>query len=296
MEQAPKPTAITLIIEYLETVAGYFSLDDCCKTLGFISPKQRNTARVALHRLVKTGTLERYGTRDGLFRRPDKKLDRMDFINASTKGVKIWLPLDLHKMVKLLPGEIIIIAGVKSAGKTTFALNIAWANRNTWTVNYYNSEMSPAALKNKLELFRNTDLMEWAEKINFYSRRNNFQDILKTTDNNLNIIDYLAETKDYWLITNAIYEIHDKIVNTKTNAVICLQKPRGRDEAIGGGGTLDKAMLYLAVNKGSIKIVDAKNWIGENPNDQGCTFKLINGSDIIPHSPWESGKTDRWSG
>jgi len=250
-----------------------------------------------LSRLVKDGYIERDGAKYGYFRRVEKAIQRMDFINIDAKPIDIWLPLNLHKMIKLFPGEIIIIAGAKSAGKTTFALNIAWANRNTWTVNYYNSEMGAVALRHKLQLFDNTDLMEWAEKINFYSRSVNFEDVVDTSDKALNIIDYLEQPTDYWLVGASIAAIHRKIVNSNANAVICLQKPKSRDEGIGGRGTLDKAMLYLAINKGSAKIVDAKNWADKqgNPNDQECTFKLVHGSEIVLHSPWDTNNKDRWS-
>jgi len=299
MEQAKqKPTITTLIVEYLQQVSGHFSINDVYRVLNLNSPKEKNAARVALSRLVKGGALERYGTRDGIFRRPEKHLERMDFINASTKGIDIWLPLDLHKMVKLMPGEIMVIAGAKSAGKTTMALNIAWANRDKWNINYFNSEMGPSSLKNKLSFFEKTDLMEWAEKISFYSRKRDFQDVVKTGDNYLNIIDYLEATEDFWLIGAAMSAIHEKIVNTKANVVICIQKPESRDLALGGRATLDKAMLYLAVNKGNVKIVDAKNWTsGYNPNDMECTFKLVHGSEILPHSNWEvpmEKKKDKW--
>lgn len=294
-EPSKRPTITTLIVEYLEQVSGHFSINDIYRVLNLNSAKEKNAARVALSRLVKGKQLERYGTRDGIFRRPEKHLDRMDFINASTKGIDIWLPLDLHKMVKLMPGEIVVIAGAKSAGKTTMALNIAWANRHTWNINYFNSEMGPSSLKNKLSLFKNTDLMEWAEKINFYSRKRDFQDVIKTGDNDLNIIDYLEATEDFWLIGAAMSAIHEKIVNSKSNTIICLQKPAIRDLALGGRATLDRAMLYLAINKGTAKVVDAKNWnSGVNPNDMECRFKLVNGSEIIPHTDWESPNKDRW--
>jgi len=291
-----RPTITTLIVEYLEQVSGHFSINDIYQALNLHTAKEKGAARVALSRLVKGKQLERYGTRDGIFRRPERHLKRMDFINASTKGIDIWLPLNLHKMVKIMPGEIMVIAGAKSAGKTTMALNIAWANRHTWKVSYFNSEMGPSALKNKLSLFKDTDLMEWAEKIDFYSRKRDFQDVIKTEDNALNIIDYLETTEDFWLVGAAISAIHEQIVNTKANVVICLQKPKDRDLGLGGRATLDRAMLYLALNKGTAKIVDAKNWnSGINPNDMECRFKLVNGSEIIPHTEWESPNRDRWS-
>jgi hypothetical protein len=86
-----RPNITTLITEYLEIVEGYFSTDDCCRALNLTSAKERNAVRVALHRFVKCNTLERYGKKEGVFRRPQRKLERIDFINVNRNFINLQI-------------------------------------------------------------------------------------------------------------------------------------------------------------------------------------------------------------
>ena len=86
------------------------------------------------------------------------------------------------------------------------------------------------------------------------------------------------------MIGAAITKIRKKLNNSI--AVIGLQKPYGRDTAFGGEQTLKDATLYIAMDSGKMKIVDAKvpadkkihpknmQWTFSY-EDEGCTFKNI---------------------
>jgi len=52
------------------------------------------------------------------------------------------------------------------------------------------------------------------------------------------------------------------------------EKKADADLARGGAYTLDKARLYVGLDKGMAKIVDAKAFRGENPNGFVLDFKL----------------------
>jgi len=218
----------------------------------------------------------------------------MDIAGASEKGVDIWLPFSLREYAEILPGGIILIAGEQDSGKTTIALNIAWENRNTWDVHYFNSELGPGALKKRTMQFANSEPMQWQEKINFYNLSDHFHDHVKAGPDKLNIIDFMEPLgDDYPLIPGWIKKIHDKIIENGAIAVICLQKPHGRDEAVGGRGTLDKPRLYLAVSWGKIKMVRVKDWASDmNPRGLEMDFQIAKGSQLIAKSNWD--KTDRW--
>lgn len=291
------------IRDWIETVNGIFHLRDLYDWIPDLSKSRgdKQYIRKCLHRMIEKGILASNG-RYGIYRKIVDKPERMDFLSVESKPVDIWLPFQtdetessLNDLVEIYPSNIIIIAGEKGVGKTTLAMNIAWVNRNTWNVSYFNSEMGKHELKKRVEMFNGTDPYEWAEKISFYPESSNFQDVVEVGAKQLNIIDYIESTgDDFPYVAKWISNIHVKILNTETVCVLCLQKPPGRDEAYGGTQTRNKPRLYLSVSRGKMLILDSKNWrSGENPQGKECEFKIVGGYKLIQTSPW--GKTDRWS-
>jgi len=296
-KQLPVATILKAWIEY---TSGTFRIEQLYAAFPDYAkdPVTKRYFSTVLSRLVKEGYIERDGTRYGHFRRIERTLETMDFINADDKAVDIWLPFDITNMVEIMPSNIIIFAGEKEVGKTTIALNIAWANRKTWDVHYFNFEMGRNELKKRLKKFKNTDLMDWAQNISFYQRSNAFHDVIKTGENQLNIIDYIAVAGDeYPFVSLWIRQIHEKIIETGAVCIIFLEKPPGRDTGTGGLGTLDIPRLYIAVSRGAMKIITAKNWVNDdNPRDKEMTFKIVKGAELIANSDWTKELRDRWSG
>jgi hypothetical protein len=89
----------------------------------------------------------------------------------------------------------------------------------------------------------------------------NFQDYIKER-NRIYIIDYISAPDDSgektYLIGPVIKKIAQKLQGLDSVAVIGLQKPPGRDIAVGGANTLDAAMLYVSLDGGKLKIIDCK--------------------------------------
>ncbi len=283
------------IRDWVDSLSGTFTIQDLYKWMPELSQtsKDRHKISAYLSKLVNDKIIEKNG-RYGHFRKPETDIEKMDFAGSNEKGVDIWLPFNLGDYADLMPGGIMLIAGEQDTGKTTIALNIAWANRNMWDVHYFNSELGAGALKRKTLLFKNTEPFQWQEKISFYTLSHDFQDFIVPGPDKLNIIDFMeASGDDYPYVAGWIKQIHDKIVDNGAIVVICLQKPPGRDEAVGGRGTLDKPRIYLAVGRGTMKIVRAKDWVTDmNPRDLALNFKIVGGADLIPTSDWE--KTDKW--
>lgn len=283
------------IRDWVESIHGQFNIKDLYQWMPELSRTAQDKRKISayLSKLVKERLIERDG-RYGLYRKPETAIEKMEFADANEKGVDIWLPFNLRDYVEIAAGGIIIIAGEQDSGKTTLALNIAWANRNIWDVHYFNSELGLGALKKKTMLFKDTEPIQWQEKISFYTLSHDFQDFIVPGPDKLNIIDFMEASGDeYPFVASWIKKIHDKIIDNGAVSLICLQKPPGRDEAVGGRGTLDKARLYLAVSRGAIKIIRAKDWASTmNPRDLALDFKIVNGSDLIPTTDWE--KSDKW--
>ncbi len=186
-------------------------------------------------------------------------------------------------MVKIMPGNVIVVSGSKDAGKTAFLLNIGASNMDKFDVHYFSSEMGGGELRARCELF-DFDFEKW-RRVKFYERDQNFQDVIMPGEGKLNIIDFLEIYEDFWLVKKRIAEIWQKLDGAV--AIIALQKPQARDFAFGGEGSIEKARLALALENGELKIVSAKNWkTKENPRGKRINFKIIAGSKLIESDEW----------
>ena len=256
------------------------SLLTCYLDLGYTSTEQKAACRMAFRRLVERGKLIPLRNRSGLYKYMNGKSEDIDFMNADTQPFLFTCPFATHTLVNIYPKSIAIIAGEPNSGKTAYLLNLARKNMDYFPVQYFSSEMEATELKIRLKNF-NMPLTNW-QKVKFKFRTENFEEVVDP--DGFNIIDYLQVHKDFYEISGLIHKIHEKL--NKGVAFIALQKPKGRDEALGGQRTLDLARLYLAISPGIFKIVKAKVWhtADINPNGiqkrfklgGGATFKMVN--------------------
>ena len=309
IEKPPFSTVMTQIVDYLEITEGYFKIQDLYYALNAARDiKKQATIRRNLTILVKGGTLERYGKRDGVYRRPDKSIKKMNFSNPGGHNFNIKWPLDLQKICRTLQKNIIIISGEFEAGKTAFLLATAALNLNKKQKIYlFNSDCGEEELNERLNTF-DIPIWEWEEGMEAYERSDNFQDVIRADA--INIIDYLEVTEDFYLVGKAIFEIWKKL--NKGIAIIGLQKDEKRDgkgkatNVLGRGKTFsaEKARIYLSLTKnypdgGIATIIKGKLRADKhiNPTNMQCTYKLIQGCDFIQESDWHRPEQkDRWSG
>ena len=243
-----------------------------------VSNSIRTQIRTILLRLKEKGVINKAGNKDGYYIRVDEKCEDMDIMNVTIVNHPLKLPLDLRNYVKIMPKNIIVLAGSKSSGKTAFLLNTAWLNRNhTEGVYYYNSEMAVEELRIRLDCFGpGYPLEEW-KKINFKERTSNFADIIKKNPNAIHIVDFLEKYKDFFEIGQDIRYIYDAV--NKGVAIVAIQKNAGISLGLGGGRSIEKARLYLSLDYGKMTITDAKLFEikGINPRGWMLDYKLHDG-------------------
>jgi len=262
------------------------SLLDCYKTLKELQSVttviKRDNIRQAFHRLKAEGYIKA-GARDGWYIRIDNLCEDMDIENVSTETHPLKMPVDLRKWVKIMPKNIIILAGAKSSGKTAFLLNTAFQNRNHKKgVYYYNSEMAVEELRIRLDCFGNDyPLGEWG-KIKFKERGRDFADIIKQNPDAIHIIDFLEIYENFYEIGLPIKDIFDAL--GKGIAIVAIQKNVGVELGLGGARSIEKARLYLSLDRGRIKIIDAKLFEQRNINPRGwiLNYKLTDGCHYFP--------------
>lgn len=267
------------IRDWVKTTEGYFQTTEIHAELRLTTPEEKKACYSMLLRLAERGEIEKHGQRRGCFRVVDSSCEDIDFLNAGDAVVNVSWPFHLEKLVEIMPGNIIIVAGEPNAGKTAFLLNLARLNMHKYPVYYFSSEMGSREMRKRLSKF-NLPLSDW--KIHAKERTSNFADVVKPDA--INIIDFLEVYDEFYRIGGMIREVYDKL---KTGiAVIAIQKNKNVEYGLGGTRGLEKARLYVAMEQNRARILKAKNWAtDQNPNGMTVDFKLIDGCRFT-HGEW----------
>ena len=267
------------LVKWIDDAPGAFHISNITNDTGL----QYKYAK-KLEKLVEIGYIERAGARRGWYRPKEVELIEMDYKDAESNPVELWLPFDLDTLVEIYEGNIIIIAGIPNSGKTGVCFNIINENESEWNVHYFNSEMSAGELQKRLSFFLYKTIDDW--KFKAYERAEKFGDVIKSGAGNLNIIDFLEVHDEFYIVGKRIKEIHDRLKGAV--AIIGLQKNPGAKTGLGGYRTMEVARLAITLESGQVEITKAKNWRDpkKNPNGLIRNFKLVNGCEIISRYPW----------
>jgi hypothetical protein len=279
---------------YVEETVGEVSLAQIFSALGITTREDKDVGRHAIKKMVDQGIIRPTGKKAGIYIKIDHSENVIDWRNADDVEYNIKLPLNIHELVKIYPGNIIIVAGASNTGKTSFMLEVIRLNQRHHDTYYFNSEMGAAELKTRIMLF--ADVLAFDKwKFTAIERSSDFAE--KIRPDGLNIIDFMEVYDDFWKIGGWIRDIHAKL--KKGIAVIAIQKKAStkkeqQDYARGGELTLEKPRLYLAMDRGKIKIVKAKAWRNHDRNPNGLirTFKLLSGWKFLPQGEWLSEDED----
>ncbi len=270
------------IYEAIMTTNDNFMTTNIVELTTMTTREDKKKMYVILGRFVKEGLIERVGNRHGIYRRVNKEVDEIDWMGAKMDYLPFWIPLGISEMAGLLPGNISIIAGSKDSGKTAWMMNIAKENRHKYMVYYFNSEMGGAEFRLRASKFEDIVPSQW-HNFKLISRADNFSDVIVPGEGNLNIIDYIEISDNFYKVAEQIKKIHDKLNGAL--AFVALQKNIGVDLGRGGSFSLEKARLYLSLDKGVVKIISAKNFKQEsavgNPAGYKCRYKLVGGAKIL---------------
>jgi len=270
------------IREWVKTTQGYFLTTETHAELRITTPEEKKACYSTLLRMCEAGEIEKHGERRGCFRVVDKSCEDIDFINTPNETLNIKWPFEIETLVKILPKNIIVLAGESNAGKTAFMLNVAEKNMQKNDIWYFSSEMGSLELQDRLIKF-DRPLQSW--NVNFKERSSNFADVIKSDA--INIIDFLEINDEFYKVGLYIKGIYDKL--NKGIAIIAIQKNKNSEYGLGGGRGLEKARLYLSMETNKIKIIKAKNWADSmaNPNNLEMEFKLIKGCKFISQGNWK---------
>ncbi len=231
--------------------------------------------RMIFSRMKDKGLVESAGGRDGVYRLVEnhsKPIDWQDYEAHMDSG--LVLPFDLRKYVFIYPDSTVVVAGSKSSGKTGFLYRTVVMNMLTRpTVLLTNMEGGIGMMKDRFNAM-DVEIPKPApfRVIPVYDH---FHDYIKEPGT-VYVIDYIDATEgdDFYKIAAYIKKIDQKLQGLNSLAVIGLQKPMGRDTAFGGEQTLKTATLYIALDTGKLKIVDAKVPADKNLHPKNLQFSF----------------------
>lgn len=262
-----------------------FLITDVYKDLDLITRDNKMKVATYLKRLTEEGIIERYGDKRGSYRKVNKDIKYMDYVNAVPVTIDIKMPLHLHDVANITPKSIIVIAGSTNAGKTCFMLNVVKMNMQAFSsFNYLNSEMSPETLRGRLNRFMEP-IEFWHPKLKVIDCTSNFADAIDP--NGINFIDYLElNPEKTYMVSKHILDIFNKL--DKGVAFIGLQKASNASFGRGGEFNLEKAQLAISIDYNKAKIVKCKSPKTDfSYHNSVIDFTIEVGSLIVEKSGWK---------
>ena len=269
------------IRNWIEDSQGWFTGRMIDTELGITSKKDKDLRRQILFQLSKNGFIKRNEEKNGYYIKIISELEKIDWRNARTDFVfDLHWPLEIERWAKIYPKNIVVVAGNTGAGKTAFLLRTTEMNMDRYKINYFSSEIGPEELQMRLAEF-DIPFDDW--KFNPVYRDRNFSEVVEPND--INIIDYLELTDNFFNVGQEIRNIFKKL--DKGIAIIALQKKAGADYGRGAEFSAEKARLYLSIDHNVLKIVKAKNWATkDNPRGMKINFKLVGGCKFVKQSSY----------
>lgn len=284
---------------WVQLASGVFSVQDVFNELALRTPEQKNAVYVAAHRLCKAGLIEPTGKRRGEYRRIEAGIEEQDWRNVTNDALKVDFPLGVAALAKVKRGNIILLEGQKSQGKTTFALEFCRLNRNLFPgqrIRYQNVEMSDEEIRDRLSAYpqETITLDEWGRKVQFIRRTDNWWDIINP--DGLNVIDYLVEYEKAYLIAQFILNIHKKLKDGI--ALVITQRDPMKPYGAGGYNIRNIPRVILSIINHTIKIEDIKSWQDDiqNPNGLQRKYKLVDWWKFKPQEDWHREENDKHVG
>lgn len=242
-----------VIEDFIYQTNGIFNVRDLWNEKGIMSQEGKATLRTILNRLKNDGVIAPL-KKDGEWRLVDKVVEKIDWQSADPRNeVKLKFPFELENFVKIYPHSIILLAGDKGVGKTSFVNNFIVKNMSNFKIDLFcNQETSAEQLH---ERFQHLHIPN-PSPFDVYERYENYADVI--IPGHLSIIDYLVVEGEFFYAGREISEIMKKIGNGI--GFIVMQKPpdqistyKGqrniieRDLAYGGASTAWRAQLYLVM-------------------------------------------------
>ncbi len=266
-----------------------------------ITKKDMHAARMAFKRLCSEPEpmIERFGDKAGQYRIINREDNEQKWWLDEGKPLPLIMPLGIEKYAKVFPGNIILLEGQKSQGKSTFSLEFSRLNCNLYPgkkVIYQNVEMSDSELTDRFIHYQERNIIEkdeWKKFIKIIKQTSNWHD--KIEPDGINIIDYLVEYEKPYILPKFIFDIHRKL---KTGIALCVvQRDPFKPYPSGGRAVRDIPRLIISLIKHCLRLEDVKSfWPNEfgNPSGLGINYNQIAYCEWRANGTWEKMEESKY--
>jgi len=267
------------VLQWVELVDGNttFTNRQIWDELNIKTTTAKSNLRVYLKTMADAGIITRTNSH-GTFRKIDVNKEVMNWREAMPENiVSLHWPFGIEKYASIYPRNVVLLAGTKQQGKSTYLYNFIKLNMYNYDIELFNSETGEEQMKARF-----TDLgIPLDAPFEVYRRFDNFADVVNP--DNISVIDYLDFNSEFYLAGAEI----DAIFRKKRNgiAIIAMHIPppsvvyvKGvrkvidRDYAYGGGSTAKRAFIYLSMGSHKLKIKHAKKPAQKKVNPENITW------------------------
>ena len=274
--------------------AGHITFTEWHKEHNVSQKKDLHAGRMAFKRLCEEENpmIERVEDRPGHYRIIKKDDTEQEWWKDEGIPLKIKIPLRVELYAKIFPGNIILLEGQKSQGKSTFSLEFSRINRELYPgrkIIYQNIEMSDSEIKDRFSHYEERKIInsdEWKKFLRIKKVTSGWWDIIEP--DSVNIIDYLIEYEKPYILPQFIFNIHKKL---KTGIALCVvQRDPFKPYPMGGRGARDIPRLVLSLINHRLLLEDVKSfWKTDqgNPSKLSIKYKQISYCELVPDGNWE---------
>jgi hypothetical protein len=286
------------VTEWVAGTTGNFLSSDLQRFLNITERADIKNLSMILKRLSEEGMIEKYGERNGSWRRIDRSYVEQCWWDDDGQPLPVSFPLGVGDFAKVYHGATILLEGQKSQGKSAFALEFSRLNAHLFSdkVLYQNVEMTNTELTDRVKAYGDVYSPEqWRRSVTFIRQTSDWWD--KIQPDGLNVVDYLIEYKESYLIADFIWRIHQKLKSGI--ALVIVQRDPLKPYPVGGRGVRDIPRLILSLVHHKIKIEDVKSYhnvMGRNPSGLSRKFKLASWWRFVPASEWDFAEDEKYEG
>lgn len=283
--------------EWVMTTTGNFLTTDVHKDLGLTTRDHKKNVIMILSRLVEQGIIEKYGNKRGCFRLIDRSFKEQTWWEDSGLPLPIKMPLEIDQFIKVFPGNIILLEGQKSQGKSAFALEFCRMNKGLFSskILYQNVEMADSELLERFRAYGDVmSIEDWKQTATFIRQTGEWWD--KILPDGLNVVDYLIEYSEPWKLPQYIFNIHQKLKSGI--ALLVVQRDPLKPYPTGGRGVRDIPRAIVSLIRHKVRLEDVKSYHQTdygNPTGLCRAYKQVNWWNLRPESSWDHEEEEKYA-
>jgi len=283
--------------EWAMSTSGVFLSTDVHKDLCLSTRVHKKAVSTILARLCDQGIIEKYGEKRGQFRTINKIVVEQEWWKGDIGcPLPVKFPLEIHDFVRIYPGNIILLEGQKSQGKSAFALEFCRMNKNLFSqkILYQNVEMADSELLERFNAYDDVmPLDEWKQIMTVIRQTKDWWDVILS--DGLNVIDYLVEYREPWKLPQFVFDIHQRLKSGI--ALIVVQRDPMKPYPTGGRGVRDIPRAIISLIKHKVRLEDVKSFYQTaygNPTGLCRKYKQVNWWQFKPDSEWDHEEEEKY--